>query len=122
MLWTATQDSDLAYDVGAAMARELRAVGVNMNLAPVADLQTNPNNPIIKRRSFGNIPEMVAPILTNFIRGMQENGVVATVKHFPGHGDTLTDSHLQLPKVDHDQDRLNALELQPFMAAGRGRC
>ncbi len=117
MLWTATQDSDLAYDVGAAMARELRAVGVNMNLAPVADLQTNPHNPIIKRRSFGNIPEMVAPILTNFIRGMQENGVVATVKHFPGHGDTATDSHLQLPIVDHDQDRLNALELQPFMAA-----
>ena len=117
MLWTATGDEDLAFAVGAAMAGELRAVGVNMNLAPVADLQTYLHNPIIKRRSFGNLPEQVVPILTQFVRGLQENGVVATVKHFPGHGDTSADSHLQLPVVEHDLDRLFALELQPFMAA-----
>lgn len=117
MLWTATQDEELAYAVGAAMAHEMRAVGVNMNLAPVADLQTNLRNPIIKRRALGNLPEMVAPILTQFVRGLQENGVVATVKHFPGHGDTSADSHLQLPVVEHDRDRLIALELLPFLAA-----
>ena len=117
MLWTATQNESLIYDLGAAMASELRAVGVNMNLAPVADLQTYPFNPIIDRRSFGNLPGMVAPILTSFIRGMQDNGVMATVKHFPGHGDTLSDSHLELPVITHDRHRLDAIELQPFVAA-----
>ncbi len=117
MLLTATQDADLAYDVGAAMAHELHAVGVNMNLAPVGDLLTNTRNPIINRRSFGNDPIKVAPILMNFIRGLQDNGVVATVKHFPGHGDTSEDSHLELPAIHHDRERLYALELQPFVAA-----
>lgn len=117
MLWTATGNVELAYAVGAAMAGEMRAVGVNMNLAPVADLQTYLRNPIIRRRAFGNLPEMAAPILTGFIHGLQDNGVVATVKHFPGHGDTSTDSHLQLPIVKHSRDRLEALELQPFIAA-----
>lgn len=117
MLWTATGDGELAYAVGAAMAGEMRAVGVNMNLAPVADLQTYLRNPIIRRRAFGNLPEMVAPILTGFIHGLQDNGVVATVKHFPGHGDTSTDSHLQLPIVEHSRERLETVELQPFMAA-----
>lgn len=117
MLWTATRDPELAYAVGAAMAGEMRAVGVNMNLAPVADLQTYLRNPIIRRRAFGNLPEMVAPILTGFIHGLQDNGVMATVKHFPGHGDTSTDSHLQLPIVEHSRERLEALELQPFIAA-----
>ena len=117
MLLTATQDEELAYRLGAAMAGELHAVGVNMNLAPVADLQTDLGNPIIKRRSFGNVPDMVIPVLTNFIQGMQHNGVVATVKHFPGHGDTTVDSHLELPIVEHSRDRLFARELQPFLAA-----
>lgn len=117
MLLTATQDENLAYELGAAMAAEMRAVGLNMNLAPVADLLTNPANPIIGRRSFGSDPKMVAPILTGFIRGLQDNGVVATVKHFPGHGDTSEDSHLVLPAIHHDRERLAALELRPFVAA-----
>ena len=99
------------------MAAEMRAVGVNMNLAPVADLQTYLRNPIIRRRAFGNLSDLVAPVLTEFIRGLQDNGVVATVKHFPGHGDTATDSHLQLPIVEHSRDRLDAVELPPFIAA-----
>ena len=117
MLWAASGDGELAYAVGAAMAVEMRAVGVNMNLAPVADLQTYLRNPIIRRRAFGNLPEMVAPILVGFIRGLQDNDVVATVKHFPGHGDTSTDSHLRLPIVKHSRDRLDAVELRPFIAA-----
>ena len=117
MLWTATQNPELVYAVGRAMATEMRAVGVNMNLAPVADLNTNPRNPIIGRRSFGTEIERVAPILTAFIRGMQDNGVVAVVKHFPGHGDTDVDSHLALPVITHHRARLQAVELPPFIAA-----
>ncbi|MCY4018595.1 MAG: beta-N-acetylhexosaminidase [Chloroflexi bacterium] len=117
MLLTATQDEGLAYDIGAAVAAEMRAVGVNMNLAPVGDLLTNVFNPIINRRAFGSDPNMVAPILTRFIRGMQDNGVAATVKHFPGHGDTSEDSHLELPAIHHDRTRLDSVELRPFVAA-----
>lgn len=117
MLWTATGDTELAYQVGEAMAIEMRAVGVNMNLAPVADLNTNINNPIIGRRSFGSNIELVAPILTHFIRGLQENGVMATVKHFPGHGDTSSDSHVELPIVDYGRERLDAVEFSPFLSA-----
>ena len=117
MLWTAGQDNELAYEVGRAMATELGAVGLNMNLAPVADLNTNIDSPVIGRRSFGSEAELAAPILMNFIRGLQDNGVVATVKHFPGHGDTAADSHLELPLVTHARGRLEAVELRPFMAA-----
>lgn len=117
MLLTATQNSQLAYEVGAAVATELGAVGVNMNLAPVADLNTNPDNPIIGRRAFGDDPELVAPILTQFIRGMQDNSVVATAKHFPGHGDTGTDSHHELPVVTLAPERIRSIELRPFAAA-----
>ena len=117
MLWTASQDNELAYAVGKAMATELGAVGVNMNLAPVADLNTRFDSPVIGRRSFGTDVELAAPILMNFIRGLQDNGVVATVKHFPGHGDTAADSHLELPRVDHARGRLDAVELPPFIAA-----
>jgi beta-N-acetylhexosaminidase len=117
MLWTATQNTDLAYQVGEAMATEMLAVGVNMNLAPVADLNTNIDNPIIGRRSFGSDIELVTPILTHFIRGLQENGVMATVKHFPGHGDTSSDSHVELPRIDYGRDRLEAVEFSPFKSA-----
>lgn len=117
MLLTATGDYDLVYQVAQAKAAEMRAVGINMNFAPVADLHTNPNNPIIGRRSFGSDPQMVAPILGIFIRGLQDGGVLATAKHFPGHGDTASDSHLTLPIVDYDLERLEAVELVPFRAA-----
>lgn len=116
-LWTATQNTNLAYQVGEAMATEMLAVGVNMNLAPVADLNTNIDNPIIGRRSFGSQAELIMPILTYFIQGLQDNGVMATVKHFPGHGDTSSDSHVELPIVEYDRDRLDAVEFLPFLSA-----
>jgi beta-N-acetylhexosaminidase len=119
MLLTATNDPELAYTVGQAVAAELRAVGINMNLAPIADLNTNLNNPIIGRRSPGADPELVATALTFYVRGLQAGGVMATVKHFPGHGDTDQDSHTTLAVVPADRERLDAVELPPFVAAIR---
>ncbi|MGB7341306.1 MAG: glycoside hydrolase family 3 protein [Phototrophicaceae bacterium] len=116
-LLTATQNPDLAYEFGQALGTELRAVGINMNLAPVADLQTNLDNPIIGRRSFGHDPALVSPIIASVIDGMQDNGVMATVKHFPGHGDTVADSHLELPLLNLSQDDLLQRELLPFISA-----
>lgn len=116
-LMTAAGDADLAYRVGQAMGRELRAVGVNMNLAPVADLETNRNNPIITRRSFGSDPQQVSAVLGPFIEGMQAEGVLATAKHFPGHGDSADDSHTTLPVIDLSRERLETVELIPFKAA-----
>lgn len=117
MLLTAADDPVLAYQVGQGMARELRAVGINMNLAPVADLQTNRENPIIGRRSPGSHPDMVGRTVAAVVDGMQSGGVMATLKHFPGHGDTSEDSHTALPVVTHDLKRLTTVELPPFAAA-----
>ncbi|MFW5692098.1 MAG: glycoside hydrolase family 3 protein, partial [Chloroflexota bacterium] len=116
-LLAAADDAALAYEVGQAMARELRAVGLNMNLAPVADLDTNIDNPIIGRRSPGSDTDLLAVMLRGYIQGMQAEGVAATAKHFPGHGDTAEDSHVTLPLVPHDRERLEGLELLPFAAA-----
>lgn len=116
-LITATQDIDLAQRLGRAIAEELLAVGVNMDLAPVADLETNPRNPIIKRRSFGSDPALVSPIIGAFVEGMQAQGVLAVAKHFPGHGDSSDDSHTALPIISLDRARLEAVELAPFRAA-----
>ncbi|MBC8099742.1 MAG: glycoside hydrolase family 3 protein, partial [Armatimonadetes bacterium] len=121
MLLTASGDVDLAYRTGGALATELRAVGINMNLAPVADLYTNLRNPIIGRRSFGSDPERTGRILAGVIRGMQAGGVLATAKHFPGHGDTDRDSHTSLPIVQYPLDELQQVEFAPFrwtIAAG----
>jgi beta-N-acetylhexosaminidase len=117
MVLTAANDPDLAYRVGQGMAQELRAVGVNINLAPVADLRTNLDNLVIGRRSPGSDPAMVGLMLAGLIRGMQDGGVMTAVKHFPGHGDTSLDSHLTLPTLDHDRERLYAVELPPFVSA-----
>jgi beta-N-acetylhexosaminidase len=114
MLLTATGDVSMAYRTGEALARELSAVGVNMNLAPVADLYTNLRNPIIGRRSFGSEPEATGQMLAALIRGMQAGGVMATAKHFPGHGDTALDSHTALPVVDYPLEELERIELSPF--------
>jgi beta-N-acetylhexosaminidase len=116
-LLTATGDVDLAERVGQAMAQEMLAVGINMDLAPVADLETNPNNPIIKRRAFGNDAQMTSPILAGFIKGMQGEGLMATAKHFPGHGDSSSDSHVGLPVISLTRERLESVELVPFRAA-----
>ncbi len=119
MAVAATGDPAVAYAVGQAVAEELRAVGINMNLAPVADLETNPDNPVIARRAFGSDPQVVGPIIAALIEGMQSGGVLATAKHFPGHGDTGDDSHLGLPVVPLDRARLEAVELAPFRSAIR---
>lgn len=116
-LLTAANDPELAYEVGRAMALELRAVGINMNLAPVADLDTNRHNPIIGRRSPGADAELVSTMLEGYITGSQDAGVMTTAKHFPGHGDTGEDSHVTLPILYHDLERLESLELIPFAGA-----
>lgn len=107
----------MAQQVGIAVAEELAAVGINMNLAPVADLETNPENPIIFRRSFGNDPELAGAAVAAFARGSQFMNVLATAKHFPGHGETREDSHGELPRLDLSSDRVRAVELAPFRAA-----
>jgi beta-N-acetylhexosaminidase len=103
--------------VGRALGDELAAVGVGWNFAPVLDVHTNPANPVIGNRAFGTSPEAVARHALAFWRGLREAGLVGCGKHYPGHGDTRTDSHHELPVVAHDVDRLRAVELAPFAAA-----
>lgn len=106
---------DLAYSFAEVTAAELRAIGVNMNLTPVLDLNTNPHNPVIGDRAFSNDPVQVETLGLAVIAGLQDNGIVACGKHFPGHGDTSVDSHKELPVVTHGIDRLKDLELRPFL-------
>jgi len=113
----ATRDASLAYKAAAITAEELLAIGVNYNFAPCVDVNNNPNNPIIGTRSYGESPELCAQFAEQAVRGYQEHGMIACAKHFPGHGDTAADSHLILPVIPHDQERLNAVELVPFKAA-----
>ena len=110
-------DAELAEQVGLALGRELRAVGFDIDFAPVLDIHTNPANPIIGGRAFGTEPEAVARRALAFARGLAAAGVLACGKHFPGHGDTATDSHLELPRIDHAMDRLERVELVPFARA-----
>jgi beta-N-acetylhexosaminidase len=112
-----TGDERLAYDVGRVLARELRAVNIDVNLAPALDVDTNPANPVIGDRSFGATCDLVSRMGTALIRGLQENGVAACGKHFPGHGDTSQDSHHDLPRLPHPIERLEQIELPPFRAA-----
>ncbi len=116
-LLTATGDPELAYEVGQAIGDEMVAVGVNMNLSPIADLETNRRNPIILRRSFGNDAALVSPMIGAFVQGTQAAGVLATAKHFPGHGNSSDDSHTGLPVIDLSRERLESVELAPFRAA-----
>ncbi len=116
MALAATDSEALAEEIAEASGRELAALGVNMNFAPVADVSNNPANPVIGARSFGSDPARVARFVAAQIRGYQRAGVAATLKHFPGHGDTATDSHLALPVIPYDLGRLRALELPPFRA------
>lgn len=106
-----------AYQMGRVIAEEGRALGVHLGFTPVADVNSNPDNPIINTRSFGGDPALVARLVAAQVRGMQEHGMVAVVKHFPGHGDTDTDSHIGLPAIDADWRRLTSQELVPFRAA-----
>jgi beta-N-acetylhexosaminidase len=113
----AAGDAALARRVGAALGRELAAVGVNLNYAPVCDVNVNPANPVIGARAFGEEPALVARLAAALIEGLQGEGVAATAKHFPGHGDTAIDSHDALPVLAHGLERLEAVELAPFRAA-----
>lgn len=110
------RDED-AEEMGRIIAREGRAVGVHITFSPVADVNNNPANPIINTRSFGGDPGVVARLVAAQVRGTQREGMLATAKHFPGHGDTETDSHLALPVVAADWRRMDSLELVPFRAA-----
>ena len=116
MAFGAAGDSQLAYEAGKLTGGEARALGVHVNLAPVADVNNNPRNPVINVRSFGEDPQSVGAMVAAFTRGLQDGGVLATLKHFPGHGDTDTDSHLGLPIIPHPRERLEAVELPPFKA------
>ena len=113
MTVSATDEPKNAYALGDRMGTELKALGINMNLAPVLDVNNNPKNPVIGVRSYSDDPNRVATYGIQMIKGLQ-NHMIAVGKHFPGHGDTHTDSHLSLPTVDHDIKRLEAVELVPF--------
>ncbi len=112
-----TDDPELTAAVARALAVELLDLGIGLDFAPCVDVDTNPANPIIGDRSFGSEPTRVAAHAAHFIRAMQDAGVASCAKHFPGHGDTACDSHLELPRLDHDLARLHAVELPPFAAA-----
>jgi beta-N-acetylhexosaminidase len=107
----------LAYKVGRAIGKELSAVGINVDFAPVCDVNSNPLNPVIGTRSFGEDPKLVAQLSAALIRGLQSSGIAATAKHFPGHGDTSSDSHQNAPIVKHDAKRIRSVELAPFRSA-----
>ncbi|MGQ0813650.1 MAG: glycoside hydrolase family 3 protein [Gemmatimonadota bacterium] len=113
----ATRDEQFAYELGRITALEGRANGVHVTYAPVVDVNNNPNNPIINTRSYSEDPALVARMSSAHIRGIQEHGMLATAKHFPGHGDTGTDSHINLPVITVDKARADAVELPPYRAA-----
>lgn len=105
---------DLTYEVGKQIAKDCKAAGIHWNLSPVVDINTNPNNPVIGYRSFGDNKENVVSLATAFVKGTQSEGVLTSIKHFPGHGDTATDSHLGLPVIDKTKVELLENELYPF--------
>lgn len=111
-----TEDS-LIYAYGKEVARQCREIGVHINFAPVADVDNNPKNPVINTRSFGSNPQRVARLVSAYAKGLEDGGVIAVCKHFPGHGDTETDSHKALPRLDFDRARLDSIELVPFKRA-----
>ena len=109
--------ADVARDVALATGRELHALGITMDLAPVVDVNNNPANPVIGVRSFGEDPHQVARLGVAAVQGYRAAGVASCLKHFPGHGDTAVDSHLDLPTITHTLERLEQVELVPFRAA-----
>lgn len=110
----AVQNDSLIYALGQEVGRQLKRAGMHLNFAPVADINNNPSNPVIGYRSFGEDADNVARKATAYMMGMQDAGILTTAKHFPGHGDTDTDSHYALPQINHTRERLDSLELVPF--------
>ena len=117
MAISATGDPKFAYEQGRITAKEAKALGIHMILAPVLDINNNPKNPIINFRSYGSSADVVEKFGVQMIKGIQDVGLIATAKHFPGHGDTSIDSHSSLPQIEIDMDRLNNIELKPFKTA-----
>jgi beta-glucosidase-like glycosyl hydrolase len=117
MAFGAAGDPMLAEQAGRIVAEESRAIGVHVDFAPVADVNDNPRNPVINTRSFGEDPQRVGLMASAFVRGLRAGGVIATIKHFPGHGDTAVDTHLGFASIPHDRARLDAIELAPFRQA-----
>ena len=117
------QDSPkLAYECAEVMAKELKTVGVNLVYAPVADINTNPGNPVIGHRAYGETEERVSKMVSAYVRGFITNGVQCVVKHFPGHGDTSKDSHFHLPKITTPLETILDREVKPFVKAFKARC
>lgn len=108
---------ELSLDIGKTLAKQIKAFGYNINFAPVLDIDSNPNNPVIGDRSFGSDVQTVSNLGIQTMKGLQSEGILSVVKHFPGHGDTSVDSHLGLPVVNKDKDSLMAFELVPFIEA-----
>ncbi len=113
----AADNKELCYKMGLEIARETRLLGIHQNYSPVCDVNNNPNNPIINVRSFGEDPQLVSRMSEAMIKGLQDGKVIATAKHFPGHGDTDIDSHNDLPQLNFTMDRMNSIELVPFKNA-----
>ncbi len=121
MAVAAAGDEQLAVEAARITAIESRAIGVHVNFSPIADVNNNPRNPVINTRSFGEVPDAVGRLAAAYIRGYRAGGMLSTLKHFPGHGDTDVDSHLGLPIINQPRERLEAVELAPFrqgVAAG----
>ena len=112
-----TSDEKLAYDIGAVMAEELRTLGVNVCFAPVLDIYSNPNNPVIGKRSFGEDKSLVSKMGISLGKGLEDSNVIPVYKHFPGHGDTVVDSHYDLPIIHKSYEAIKELELYPFEQA-----
>lgn len=113
----ATRSPELAFELGRILGLEARAVGVHLVFGPVLDVNSNPLNPVINTRSFGENPQLVSSLASAYIRGARSTGMMTTAKHFPGHGDTRDDSHILLPTIDADRARLDSVELAPFRVA-----
>lgn len=115
-------DKDFSYHVGKVIAKEIKAFGFNMNYAPVLDIDSNPNNPVIGARAFGSNESIVSELGIATMEGMQSEGVISVVKHFPGHGDTIVDSHFGLPLIEKELDAIKQFELIPFTKAINNHC
>ncbi len=118
----ATDSPKLAFEIAEVMAKELRAVGMNLNYCPIADIATNPKNPVIGNRAYGTTEEIVSKMSAAVARGHLVHGIQPCVKHFPGHGDTSSDSHFALPKVDTPLSILIEREFKPFVKAFKAKC
>jgi beta-N-acetylhexosaminidase len=121
MAVAAAGDEQLAYEAARITGVESRAIGVHVNFAPIADVNNNPRNPVINTRAFGEVPDQVGRLTSAYVRGMRAGGMLSTLKHFPGHGDTDVDSHIGLPIINQPRERLDTVELPPFrqgIAAG----